>query len=223
MATIGSDLFDSHGRPLQDVVGEDSSGNKYVLITNSSGQLEVALIAGSARIGTVSGIIKQVRVSKVIDASIGAYAALDVVNDDDCSTTATVWTFPGMARTNGETGAIVGAMVFNETEGVTPRLTLRLYTTSSLSSQLTDNSLSTQNKADRLLFVRQIDFPAMESLCSTSDASTTESSPSTVGGLPLLYKCDDADTALYGILLTRDAFTQTATDDITIVLLVEHF
>lgn len=54
MATIGTGLFDSHGRPYRDAVGEDSSGNKYVLITNSSGQLEVVLVAGTAAFGKLA-------------------------------------------------------------------------------------------------------------------------------------------------------------------------
>ncbi|KKM30271.1 hypothetical protein LCGC14_1566140 [marine sediment metagenome] len=170
-----------------------------------------------------TSIVTQVVTSKVIDASDGAYEALDVVNDDNCSTTATAWTFSNMALENGGYGSIIGATVFNETEGVTPRFILRFYNTATLSSQLTDNSLSTENKADRLLKQGQINFVAMESLCATSDASTTEAAISTVGGLPVGFKCASATKDLYGILITRDVFTQTATDDITIALIVEQF
>ncbi len=174
-------------------------------------------ITGTAVGSTVKQIIK----SKVIDASIGAYAVYDVVNDDDCSTTATAWTFSNAVKANGRYGNIIGATLFSETENTTPRFTLRLYNATP-SGQLTDNSTSTEPRADRLLKVAQIDFPATESLCATADASTTLTSPSTVGGLPQVFKCASGDDDLYGILLTRDIFTQLATDDITIVLLVEQ-
>ena len=172
--------------------------------------------------GAVVPIIKQVIVSKVIDASIGAYTALDVVNDDDCSTTATAWNFANIVRANGRSGTIINATLFSESENITPRFTLRLYNASP-ASELTDNSPSSNVLADRLLYVGQIDFPSTESLCTTSDAAITLASPSTVGGLPQAFTCASADVDLYGILLTRDAFTQTNTDDITIVLLVEMY
>jgi len=53
MATVATAKFDSDGRPYRPVLGEDSSGNKYVLITNSSGQLEIVLVSGTAAIGLV--------------------------------------------------------------------------------------------------------------------------------------------------------------------------
>ncbi|KKN72889.1 hypothetical protein LCGC14_0405930 [marine sediment metagenome] len=171
---------------------------------------------------SATNVVKQITTSKVIDASIGAYAAFDVINDDDCSTTATAWTFSDMVLENGGYGKIINASVFNEKEGVTPRTILRLYNALP-SSQLTDNSLSTEARADRLLKVAQIDFVAMESLCTTTDASTTLASPSTLGGLPQIFKCASGTKDLSGIFIARDAFTQTATDDITIALLVEQF
>ena len=167
-----------------------------------------------------SGVLKEVRVAKAIDASIGAYTANDVVNDDDCSVTATYWTFAAVARANDGYGAIVGATIFSESESVTPRLTLYLFNAAP-TGELTDNSANTNPiKTDRAKYIGQIDFPALESVGTA--ASVAIASPSTVGNLPLLFKTVTVDD-IYGVLVTRDAFTQTATDDIEIVLLIEQY
>ncbi len=163
--------------------------------------------------------ILEVRVSKAIDASLGAYAANDVVNDDDCSTTATYWTFSGMANAVGGYGVIESATIFSESENISPRLTLILFNAAP-TGELTDNSANTNPlPADRAKYVGEIDFPAMSAV-SASVASVSFAGPSTVGGLPLFYKCAAASTTLYGVLKTLDAFTQTATDDIEIALQV---
>jgi len=164
--------------------------------------------------------LREIRTSKAIDASIGAYTANDVVNDDDCSTTATAWTFTQMASGNNRTGSIIGATIFSESESVTPRLTLYLFNATP-TGELTDNSANTNPiKGDRTKYIGAIDFPSLESVGTT--ASTATISGSTVGNLPLSFKCAAADDDLYGVLVTRDAFTQTATDDIEIVLMVEQ-
>jgi len=69
--------------------------------------------------------------------------------------------------------------------------------------------------------VGKIDFPALESLGTTD--STATATPSTVGNLPLAFKCAAGADDLFGILVTRVAFTQTAGDDMTVILLVEQY
>jgi len=203
---------------------KDGSGTWYVPLLDSDGQVIIsplALSAGTARIGTVSGVLKQVITTKAIDASLGAYAVGDVVNDDDCSTTATCWTFADVARVDGGYGYIVDATIFSDSEGIVPELTLLLFNATP-TGQLTDNSAnSNPDPADRLKWVGYIEFPAMEGFCCS--ASVALVSPSTVGHLPLAFKCAAADTSLYGVLYTKTAFTQVATDDITIALLVEQY
>lgn len=165
-------------------------------------------------------LLVEVRTVKAIDASIGAYTANDVVNDDDCSTTATCWTFTAMARKNGGTGTIESASIFSESESVTPRLILYLFNATP-TGELTDNSASTNPiKTDRTKYIGKIDFPALESVGTT--ASTATVTPSTVGGLPLGFECATGDDDLYGVLVARDAFTQTATDDIEILFMVRQ-
>jgi len=166
--------------------------------------------------------LKEVRVAKAIDASIGAYAANDVVNDDDCSTTATYWTFTNAVRAIGKYGVIFGATIFSETVNIAPRLTLYLFNAAP-TGQLTDNSANTNPlPADRTKYIGRIDFPALEAL-GTGAGSNAVASPSTSGNLPLAFKCGAALTSIYGVLVTRDIFTQVATEDIEITLQIEQY
>lgn len=165
--------------------------------------------------------LKTIYTTKAIDASIGAYAANDVVNNDDCSTTATCWTFSQVAKSNGRFGYIVGATIVSESESIVPKLTLYLFKAVP-TSQLTDNSANTApDAADKLNYLGKIDFPALESLGTTDSTATV---PSVTNGiLRFPFNCAAGDDDLYGILVTRDIFTQTATDDLTIILNVEQY
>ena len=222
MATVGKDLEDSAGRPYRPVLGEDSSGNKYVLKTNTSGQTEVVGVAGTATIGKV-GILKEVRVTTVIQtATGGAYAANEIVGSDECTTTATAeWVFAEVGSANGAYGYIAGATVISESESITPRLTLFLFNAAPTSAVAGSAANTAPDSADLAKYIGKIDFPAMESLGTTD--STTTVSPSTVGNIPLVFKCAAAADDLHGILVTRDIFTQTDGDDMTIILTVEQY
>uniref|UniRef100_A0A6M3JXZ2 Uncharacterized protein n=1 Tax=viral metagenome TaxID=1070528 RepID=A0A6M3JXZ2_9ZZZZ len=170
----------------------------------------------------LSNKIKEVRVTKVIDGGLGAYEANDVVsNEDCCSTTATCWTFSEVARANGAYGKIVGATIVSESEGVVPVLTLFLFNATP-TSNLIDNAANTAPDCNDLAkYVGKIVFPALVSLGTTDSTSTITPSLAT-GNLPLAFKCaSDADD-LFGILVTSTIFTQTAGDDMTVILLVEQ-
>jgi len=168
----------------------------------------------------IVGRIKTIRTTKVIDGGIGAYAANDVVsNEDCCSTTATAWTFAKVAEGNGRGGYITAATVVSESESITPRLTLFLFNVLP-TSNLIDNAANTApDCADLAKYIGKIDFAALESLGTTD--STVTATPSTVGGLPLGFTCAADNDDIFGILVTRDAFTQTAGDDMTVILTVE--
>ncbi len=184
--------------------------------------VKVILQASSNHIGGVTGTLKEVRVTTVIDASDGAYAVNDVVGSDNCTATATEdWLFAAIAREDGAFGYITGATIVSESESVTPRLTLFLFNATP-TSVLADNAANTApDSADLAKYIGKIDFPAMNSLGTTD--STATASPSTIGNLPLVFKCASGADDLHGILVTRDIFTQTATDDITIILTVEQW
>jgi hypothetical protein len=160
-----------------------------------------------------------VSVTKALE-SAGAYAAEDVLSESDTPDAGTAWTFAAVAKVNGGTGYIVKAQAICETTDVTPRLTLYLFNATP-TSELDDNAANTALlHADLANYVGKIDFPAMEDLGGDSEAVV---SPSTYGNLPLAFQCaSDADD-LIGILVTRDAFTNTATNDMTVRLTVEQY
>ena len=151
-------------------------------------------------------------------ASAVAYAIEDVLSEH--ATTGTDWDFDTAGKVNGGTGFIVKAQAICETTAVTPRLTLFLFNVAPTSA-VNDNVANTALlHADLTKYIGKIDFPAMEDLGGDSEAIVT---PSTYGNLPLTFTCASADDALYGILVTRDAFTNTATNDMTIVLTFEQY
>ncbi len=153
-------------------------------------------------------------------AAAAIYHAEDVLSESATNGAGTAWTFSDVVDVNGGSGYIIKAQVISETTNVTPRLTLFLFSATP-TSELDDHAANTALlHADLANYVGRIDFPAMEDLGGDSMAVCT---PSTTGNLPLAFKCAATANDLFGILVTRDAFTQTATDDCTVILQVEQF
>jgi len=182
----------------------------------------VVLGAGTNRIGQVSGTLKEVRVAQVIDGSLGAYAAGDVVGADDCCTTlAVAWEFD-VARVAGGYGYIVGATLVNETENQAVQYDMLVFNATP-TGELRDNAANTNPvKADRSKYLGTISFPYSVAKGATV-ATYTQATPSTVGNLPLAFKCAAEDTKIYTVLVTNTAYTQTATDDIEITLEIDQY
>jgi len=153
--------------------------------------------------------------TKALFASID-YSAEDVLSD----LSGTPWVWDNVVHRNGCSGEIVKAQAICETTGLTPRLTLYLFTAAP-TSQLEDNVANTALlHADLANYVGKIDFPGMEDLGGDSE---TLSTPSTVGNLPLAFTCASGANDLYGVLVTRDAITgESAGDDMTINLTIEQ-
>ena len=153
--------------------------------------------------------------------SASAYEAEDVLSESDTNGAGTDWDFDAVGKVNGGTGYIVRANAICETTAVTPRLTLFLFNAAP-SCELDDHAANTAVlHADKGTYIGKIDFPAMEDL-GTGDSESV-ASPSTYGNLPLAFNCATADDALYGVLVTRDVFTNTATNDLTITLVCEQY
>ena len=163
-----------------------------------------------------------VSVTKAL-TSASAYAAEDVLSESATNGVGTAWTFSAIAKVDGGTGYIVKAQAICETTAVTPRLTLYLFNTTP-TSELDDNAANTALlHADLANYVGKIDFPAMEDVGGDSEAVA---SPSTYGNLPLAFQCRNTATVaddLIGILVTRDAFTNTAGNDVTVTLTAEQY
>jgi len=197
----------------------DSTGQNVTLLASTASVGVIA--AGSNRIGTVSGVLKEVRVTWSIDAD-EAYAANEVVAESETTDDDEPMTFDAVARANGGYGYIVGATVISETPSITPRLTIYLFNAVPTGCNLLDNVANTApDWVDQAKYIGKLDFPAMESL-GTSESNATIG-PSTVGGCPHAFKCASADDAIYGVIVTRDAFTQGAGKDLTVILLVEQY
>jgi len=165
-------------------------------------------------------VLKEVRVVQSIDGSLGAYAAGDVVGADDCCTTLAVpWEFE-VAKANGGSGWIVGALLFNKTENQAVQYDL-LLSKATPTGELRDNAANTNPlKADEPYQIGTLIFPISTARGATV-ATTSEITPYTSsGGVPRAFKCAPDTRKIYGVLVTRTVYTQTATDDITLTLLV---
>ena len=175
-------------------------------------------IAGIGGKGNTSNTLKPVSVTKAL-AAAGNYDIEDVLSES--AGAGTVWTFVGMAKLNGGSGYITKAHVICETTGLTPRLTLFLFTAAP-TSNLNDNVANTALlHADLANYIGKIDFPALGDLGGDSEAVAT---PSTDGNLPLEFTCATADDNLYGILVTRNAITgESAGDEMTVRLSADRY
>jgi len=159
-----------------------------------------------------------VSVTKAL-ASATAYHAGDVLCEN--ATTGVPYTFAAIAKVNGGTGYIVKAHAICETTAVTPQLTLFLFNATP-TSELRDHAANTALlHADLANYIGKIDFMAMEDL-GTGDSEAV-ATPSTTGNLPLAFECATAADDLIGILVTRVAFTNTATNDMTLRLTAEQY
>ncbi len=170
------------------------------------------------KVDPASGSLNKVSVTKVLIG--GAYSAEDVLSEATTNGLGTAWIFTSLVADNGSSGYIVRAQVISETTNVTPRLTMFLFNALP-TSELDDNAANTALlHADLANYVGRIDFPALEDIGGDSMALCT---PSTYGNLPLAFTCGTASTTLWGVLVTRDIFTQGAGDDMTVILQVEQY
>ncbi len=215
LAVTGSDvigkvrLVDSGGTEVTEAVAHSV---KVTLLSTDSGTF----------IGNVRGVLKEVRVSQVIDGSLGAYTAGDVVGADDCCTTlAVVWTFD-VARAAGGYGYIVGATLVNETENQVVQYDLLLFNATPTGEKRDNFPNDNPLVADRSKYLGCISFPSSVAKGATVE-TYTQASPSTYGNLPMPFKCGASVTSIYGILVTNTVYTQTATDDIEICLEIEQY
>lgn len=161
---------------------------------------------------------KTVQVTQAL-AAASAYSANDIMCSN--ATTGVQWIFTEIARHDGGSGRIVQAMIQSESENVTPRITL-FVSNATFSTVDEDHAANTNpDPADLANYQGKIDMPVLESLGTTD--SNSIATCSTYGNLPLYYTCATGADDLYIVAVTRDAFTQTPTDDMTITLTVEMF
>jgi hypothetical protein len=164
--------------------------------------------------------LKEVSVTKALAAS-AAYQALDVMNDTASAPSATAWNFQNVVRGNGGSGEIVKAMVIDQTGTASALTSLLLFSVNPSAAALADHIPNTAPvHAEQANYLGRIDFPSMTRL-SSGDATAiviAGTSP-----LPLPFTCNASDDDLYGIMVTREVFTQTATQDLIVKLLVRQY
>jgi len=211
-------LQDEKGRQIRVVLGntaKDGSGTAYVPLLDDDGKTIISPISGAP-----FSVID----TQVIDGSLGIYAAGDVVGADDCCTTLAVMWEWDVARENGGYVLITNLVLTNETPNIAAQYDLLLSNSNVTSAELRDNFPSDfPLVGDRDKNLGVIGFPYSVARGATV-LTTTEASLSTAGSnLPKLVKCAAGTTKIYGILVTRTAYTQVATDDLTIVMSGEQY
>lgn len=165
-------------------------------------------------------MLKEVKVTKAVAAALD-YCANDVINDCTCTTTTDPWIFPDVVPGNGGYGKIVDAMVVSESEGITPGLILFLFNAVPAGGTIVDNVANTNPAGeDRDTFVGKIEFADMVGFGTTDSVGCVPIATFPQQGM--YFKCAEQCKNLYGILVTRDDFTQTAGDDITITLYIKQ-
>ncbi len=165
----------------------------------------------------VAPSLKTVSVTKAL-AAADDYGAEDVLSE--LASGGTAWKFPGMGRVNGGSGYITKAQVTWDTTALTPRIALFVFSEAP-TSVLNDNVANTGVlRADVPFYQGPIDLMALSDLGGDSEATVT---PSTVGNLPLAFKCADDANDLYILAVLRDAVTgEAAGAEMTITLTVEQ-
>ncbi len=181
---------------------------------SSGNPLPVAPTASENHLGEIGGRTVRNAATFARPADTTAYAALDTVST---STSApVVITFSNMARVNAGSGYITKARIMTDQKTNTARLCLHLFHTAPTLTN--DNAAFPLLWADRANRVGKIDFSPM----TTEDATNSTCAESLNEAVRLSFTCEAANTALYGILETLDAFTPASGQNFYISLTSEQ-
>jgi len=171
------------------------------------------------KLDTVRGKLKTVSVSKPL-ASLGSYAAYDVMSNSTASGTS--WGFTAVGRANGAYGYVTKARIVSDTTGKVFRPTMFLFNAIPVGAALNDNALNLSVAGtDSAKYIGKIDWVATETL--NSGASEAVATPSTYGNLPLVFECNSGADDLFGVLVTRDAIALGTGGTVTVALTVEQY
>jgi len=181
---------------------------------SSNNPLPVAPTASENHLGEIGGRTVRVAATFARPADTTAYAALDTVST---STSApVVITFSSMARINAGSGYITKARIMTDQKTNSARFRLHLFHTAPTLTN--DNAAFPLLWADRANRVGKIDFSPV----TTEDATNSTCAESMNDAVRLSFTCETANTALYGILETLDAFTPASGQNFYISLTAEQ-
>lgn len=180
----------------------------------SAGSLSVTMASDQTPI-PVGASMTSASASFTRPADTTAYGIGDVV----CNSTSspTVMTFSSVARANGGSGRIVGAsLVLGSNPTTKPTYDLMLFDTAPAIDN--DNALFTPTDAEMLKCVARIPF----AVPTVGDATGTGTNCVYFASVLEPYICDPAASALYGVLVARNAVTPSSADTYNVRLIVER-
>lgn len=159
--------------------------------------------------------VVRVSTTKVILAA-GNYTAQDVLSES--ATTGTCFKFSNVVPYNGGSGTIIKAIILCQTTNQAHGITMPIFNTTPTGA-LNDNLANTNPQfTDAAKVEGKLEFSAFSDLGDASAASDAQVTPG-VGGCPLPFVCAPDDNSLYGVVVTRDAFTnEVAGHSYTVIL-----
>lgn len=143
------------------------------------------------------------------------YAAGEVIT----STVPAALTFAGVGRVSGGTGLLVDALLIDSANQATkPSLELWLFSTAPAMDN--DNAVFTPTDAELAALLGIIQFQTAFVGDATAGAGGNSVIPSERTYLPVYLKCASTVTAIYGVLVTRSAYTPVSGEIFTVILKV---
>lgn len=173
-------------------------------------------VDGSGVTQPVGGAIVRVTGTFTRPADTTAYAANDVVSNSTSSST--LITLSSALRANAGTGYIVGCRVATNLKSITPRIRVHVFNASAPTVSA-DNAAYQAKYADISKRVGTFDLAAM---ATGADTTNSDMSAATDFTLRIPVKAAAADTALYVLLETLDAFTPANGQAFTVELLIDQ-
>jgi hypothetical protein len=152
--------------------------------------------------------------------AVAEYTAGDVLAATATNTNGRCWFFDKLARVKGGGFYIVKATVNSQSESVTPRIALQLYSQEAVGERDDNDAAASPQPGDGTFFKGEIPLPAM---LSRGDNSYTVATPGTYGNLPYPFVCHPTSRGIYIIVITLDTFTQTASDTLEIQIISDQY
>ena len=182
--------------PLVTAVMAVKSGENIVAVGTEANPMAATIVQGGTNI-LVGGKSVQKSASFTRPADTTAYAANDAVAN---STSApTLLSFANCANANGGQGYIVKTQLLTNQKTCTARFRLSFYHTAP--SPVNDNAPKPMLYANKDKLIGSIDLDP----CNTEDTTSDAAFALSTALMP--YVCAAADTTIYCILTTLDAFT----------------
>lgn len=180
-----------------------TNGDYNPLQMNSNG--EVRVVGG--------GYQARITAAKTRPNDTTTYAAGEVVNESDSAGTG--WTFSSCTRVNGGSGILQGATLI-DSANQTLKGSFELWLFRNAPAADNDNAVFTPTDAELLDVVAVVPFSSVYVGDATSGAGGNCVHFSQPVSIP--FVCDSDDTALYGVLVVRNAYVPVANEVITINL-----